>query len=125
LEPVTEIKDRVERLNERLARYIPPRESWTPAEEAVYKPTDLYRVPLKEAQEMQLKAIRYAFTRYYTHNRFYHNYCEEENVRPEDIKTNDDLEKIPLIPDSTFKQHPSGKKLAYWLNVISTGDLPR
>jgi hypothetical protein len=120
-----EVKDRVERLNERVARYLPPRESWNPAEEAVYKPTDLYCVPLNEAQEMQLKSIKYAFSRHYTHNRFYHNYCEEENVRPEDIKTYDDLEKIPLIPDSTFKQHPSGKEVAYWLKVIFTGDLPK
>jgi long-chain-fatty-acid---luciferin-component ligase len=82
-------------------------------------------VSVDQARATQLKSIKYAFTRHYTHNRFYHNYCEEENVRPDDIKTYDDLEKIPLIPDSTFKQHPSGKGLAYWLTVIFTGDLPK
>jgi hypothetical protein len=38
LEGRTEIKNRIKRLNERLARYIPPRETWTPAEEALFKP---------------------------------------------------------------------------------------
>ena len=38
LEAPTEIKDRIKSLNERLARYIPPRETWTPAEEALFKP---------------------------------------------------------------------------------------
>ena len=120
-----EIKDRVERLNEHLARYIRRARAGPLRKRPCINQPTFIACPLKEAQEMQLKAIRYAFTRHYTHNRFYHNYCEEENVRPEDIRTNDDLEKIPLIPDSTFKQHRSGKELAYWLNVISTGDLPR
>jgi hypothetical protein len=40
-----EIKDRIKRLNKRLARYIPPRETWTPGEEALYKPGPLQRAP--------------------------------------------------------------------------------
>jgi hypothetical protein len=107
-----------------LARYIPPRESWTPAEEALYGPTDLYRVPTDEARAMQFKAIKYAFTRHYTLNDFYHKYCEMRGVTPEDIKTHDDLEKIPLIPDLTFKQHPSGEDFAHWIANIYTGGLP-
>jgi len=122
--PQTNIEDRIRRLNERLARYIPPRESWTPAEEALYGPTDLYRVPIDEAQAMQLKAITYAFTRHYTLNDFYHKYCEMRGVTPEDIRTYDDLEKIPLIPDTTFKQHPSGEDFAHWIANIYTGELP-
>jgi len=116
---------RIKRLNEVLADWIPPRATWTPADEALYGPVDLFRVPLAEAQELQLKAIRYAFTRHYTHNRFYHNYCEEEGVRPEDIKTNDDLDKIPLIPDTAFKQQASWKDMAHWIANLYTGDLPQ
>ncbi|MGZ4894579.1 MAG: hypothetical protein ACXVIS_10020 [Halobacteriota archaeon] len=41
MDATTEVGLRVARLNERLARYIPPREAWTPAEEALFKPTDL------------------------------------------------------------------------------------
>ena len=112
LEAPTEIKDRIKRLNERLARYIPPRETWTPAEEALFKPIDLYRVPIEDARAMQLRAIKHAFTRHYTLNQFYRPYCETRGVTPDDIRTYDDLEKIPLINDLTFKQHPSGKDFA-------------
>ena len=118
----TEIKDRLKVLNERLARYIPPREAWTPAEEALFKPADLYRVPVEEAHGIQLKAIKHTFTRHYALNEFYHEYCEARGVTPEDITTYDDLEKIPRVPDLTFKQHPSGKDLAYWITVIYTGE---
>jgi phenylacetate-coenzyme A ligase PaaK-like adenylate-forming protein len=120
----TEIENRIRLLNERLAGCIPPRETWTPADEALYKPLDILRVPLDEAQAMQFKAIKYAFKRHYTHNRFYHNYCEKQGVTPDDLKTNGDFDKIPLIPDTQFKQHPSGKDLAYWISAIFTGDLP-
>lgn len=125
LKASTEIKDRIESLNERLARYIPPRETWTPADEALYTPTDLLRVPLGEAQEMQLRAIKHTFTRHYTLNQFYRKYCERRGFAPEHIRTYDDLDNIPLLPDLTFKQHPSGKGFAYWITGIFTGDLPK
>jgi len=120
----TEMEDRIKRLNERLARYIPPRETWTPADEALHKPIDLYRVPIDEAQAMQLSAIKYTFTRHYTLNDFYHKYCDMRGVTPDDVRTYDDLEKIPLIPDLTFKQHPSGEDFAHWIANIFTGELP-
>jgi len=125
LEAPIEIKDRIKSLNERLARYIPPRETWTPAEEALFKPIDLYRVPLEEARTMQLRAIKHTFTRHYKLSQFYREYCEGRGFTPEDIRTYDDLEKIPLIADFTFKQHPSGKDLAYWISLVFTGDLPK
>ncbi|MGZ4908449.1 MAG: LuxE/PaaK family acyltransferase [Halobacteriota archaeon] len=125
MEASTKIKDRIKRLDERLARYIPPRETWTPAEEALFVPLDLYRVPLEEARAMQLKAIKYAFTRHYTLNQFYRSYCETKGFTPKNIRTYDDLEKVPLVPDLTFKQHPSGKDFAYWITGVFTGDLPR
>ncbi len=115
---------RAEKLNEMLADYIPPRDTWIPADEAVFKPVDLYRVPLEKAKDMQLKAIKYTFTHHYNHNDFYHKYCEMRNVRPDDIRTVDDLDKIPLIPDTTFKQYPSGEDFAHWLANVFTGDLP-
>jgi hypothetical protein len=45
-------------------------------------------------------------------------------VTPDEVKTYDDLEKIPLIPDLTFKQHPSGEDFAHWIANIYTGELP-
>jgi len=120
-----DVLSRLKRLDERMANWIPPRETWTPAEQALYRPVDLYRVPKDEAEEMQLNAIRYAFAHHYNNSKFYHKYCQEQNVRPDDIKISDDLEKIPLISDSTFKTHPSGADFAYWLATVFTSDLPK
>ncbi len=120
-----DMKTRVNRLNRLLADYIPPRDTWNPADESLHQPVDLYRVPLDEARDMQLKAIKYTFAHHYNHNDFYHKYCKMRNVRPDDIRTLDDLDKIPLVPDVTFKQHPSGGDFAHWLRSIFTGQLPK
>ncbi len=112
-------------LDERLASYIPPRDTWNPADEALYQPIDLFRVPLEEAQDMQLKAIKFTFTHHFHNNNFYRKYCEMRNVRPDDIKTADDLDRIPLLPDVFFKQYPSGKDFARWLAGVFTGKLPK
>ena len=77
-----EIENRLRKLNEKLADYIPPRETWTPADEALFKPPDLLRVPLDEAQELQFKAIKYAFTRHYTYNQFYREVLQDEGRHP-------------------------------------------
>ncbi|MGZ4905097.1 MAG: LuxE/PaaK family acyltransferase [Halobacteriota archaeon] len=121
---LSNIEEKINLLNKRFARCVLPRDIWTPADEAVYKPLDLLRVPIDEARAMQLKAINYAFTRHYTLNDFYRKYCDMRGITPEDVKTYDDLEKIPLIPDLTFKQHPSGVDFANWIASIYTGELP-
>ncbi|MGZ4942506.1 MAG: LuxE/PaaK family acyltransferase [Halobacteriota archaeon] len=120
----TEMEGRIKRLNERLARYIPPREIWTPGEGGLFKPIDLYRVPADEARQMQLRAVMHVFARHYKLNHFYRKLCETRGVAREDIRTYDDLEKIPLIPDIVFKQHPSGVGFAHWIANIYTGELP-
>ena len=58
----TEIENRVKRLNQKFSGYIPPRERWTPVDESVCRPTDPLQVPMEEAQAIQLKAMRFAFT---------------------------------------------------------------
>jgi phenylacetate-coenzyme A ligase PaaK-like adenylate-forming protein len=107
-----------------VSEYIPPKGSWTPIEDALFKPRDLYRIPIKEAREMQLKSIKYSFKHHYEKNEFYHNFCKEHKVIPNDIKTADDFKKIPLIPDKFFKDYPKGKDFANWIANIYTGDLP-
>jgi hypothetical protein len=109
--PVEDAGSRARRLNERLAAYIPPKDTWNPADEAVFKPVDLYRVPLEEAQEMQLKSIKFTFTRHYRDNDFYHRYCEMRGVRPDDIKTLDDLDRIPSSPTPPSSNTPQERTL--------------
>jgi hypothetical protein len=115
----------IEKFNDRMKKYIPARDDWTPVDHALYAPADLFRVPVPEAQTMQLRAIRYAFDRHYTHNKIYRNFCKRHGVAPEHIKTSDDLDKIPLIPDHFFKDYPAGRDFALWLGNIFTGSLPR
>lgn len=103
-------------------KYIPEKD--TPLYDSLYKPADLFRIPLDEAKDLQLKTIKHAFTHHYNNNSFYHNFCKEHRIKPDDIKTNDDLTKIPLIPDKFFKDYPKGKEFATWLANIYTGKLP-
>ena len=115
----------MKQLNTQLQKYFPSKDVWTPADDAIYKTEDLYRVPLKEAHEMQLKSIKHTFTYQYNNNKVYQNFCKEKNFSPSDIQTNDDLEKIPLIPDTFYKDYPAGRDFATWLGNIFTGPLPR
>ena len=42
---------------------------------------------MKEARDMQLKAIKFVFTDHYNNNEFYHRYCEMRGVHPDNVKT--------------------------------------
>ena len=110
--------------HERLKDYIPPREEWTPVDHALFAPPDLYRVPLEEAEQMQLAALQHAFAHHYRNNETYRNFCKGHRVSPDDIRTTEDLARIPLVPDTFFKSHPAGKDFATWLGNIYTGELP-
>jgi phenylacetate-coenzyme A ligase PaaK-like adenylate-forming protein len=123
--PTRDFPTYIKQLNEQLKKYFPSPDVWTPADDAIYKTDDLFRVPLKEAHEMQLKSIKYTFTYQYNNNKVYQNFCKERNFAPSDIQTNDDLEKIPLIPATFYKDYPSGRDFATWLGNIFTGQLPR
>ncbi|RLF45614.1 MAG: hypothetical protein DRN29_06365, partial [Thermoplasmata archaeon] len=45
-------------------------------------------------------------------------------IKPDDIRSVKDFNKIPLIPDKFFKTYPSGKEFAMWLATVYTGELP-
>jgi len=108
-----------------MGKYIPPKSAWTPVDEALYGPPDPFRVPWPEAREMQLAALRHQFAHHYARNRVYRNFCLERGFAPEHIRSAADLDRIPLIPDTFFKDHPEGRDFALWLGNIFSGDLPR
>jgi hypothetical protein len=120
---MSDLKKYISNLDKAIKEYIPPKN--TPLYESVYEPKDLFRIPLEDAEKMQLKTIKHAFTHHYNNNQFYHNFCKEHSFTPDDIKTNEDLNKIPLIPDKFFKDYPDGKEFATWLANIYTGELPK
>ena len=56
--PVTQdVETSLMQPNERLASSILPRKTWNSADQSLYQPVNLYRVPLEEARDMPLKAI--------------------------------------------------------------------
>jgi hypothetical protein len=107
------------------AGYIPPAGVWTPVDEALYGPPDPFRVPYTRALEMQLRAVRFALERHYGLNKIYRTFCRERGFTPEQVKTTADLDAIPLLPDSFFKDYPDGSDFALWLGNIVTGELPK
>ncbi|HIG99817.1 MAG TPA: hypothetical protein HA258_04470 [Thermoplasmata archaeon] len=109
-------------LDHQLNQYLPQQN--TPLYDAIVKPKDLFRIPLREAEPIQFACIKQAFIHNYNNSKFYHKFCKEKAVTPDDIKTNQDFEKIPLIPDRFFKDYPSGKEFAVWLANIYTGEVP-
>jgi len=118
-----DFREYMKKFNEFMKPYILPK-PWSPVEEAVYKPQNLFDTPVKEADEMKFKAIKYAFKHHYENNPFYKKFCKDNGVTPDDIKSIDDFGKIPLIEDKFFKNYPSGKDFALWLANIFTGNLP-
>ena len=115
----------IKKFDERVAKYIPPKKDWTVADNAIYGPKDQYRVPVKKAKELQFKAIKYQFKNHYENNHIYNGFCKEKKVTVGDIKTYNDLEKIPLLPGDFFKGYPHGKDFATWLGNMFSIDLPQ
>lgn len=58
----------------------------------------------KEEQYLEkFGMIKTCFNYHYNNNEFYKTFCQKENFSPEDLNGFKDLEKIPLIPQSYFK----------------------
>lgn len=108
-----------------IKKYAPPQGSWLPPDDALFGPKMIFNVPDAEAGHLRFKAIKYAFNHHYTNCSFYHRFCKELDVKPDDIKTEDDFKKIPLISDILFKDYPEpGSDFINWLKKIYVGDFP-
>lgn len=64
---------------------------------------DIYNLEYNNIKEIQFSLIQSNFKYHYDENEFYRNSCIEKNISPSDIKTFEDLIKIPLIPVKKFK----------------------
>lgn len=63
-----------------------------------------FRWPLPVARSVRLALIQENFRFHYEHNRFYRKLCDGHGITPEAIRTEADLDRIPLIPVRYFKQ---------------------
>jgi len=109
--------------NRCLEKFVTPKETWNPVDKVLFT-TNLFFSDYKKSQELMLPAVRYSFKHHYENNVLYHHVCKTSGVTPDSIKSNDDLNKIPLLPDSFFKDYPEGKGYLSWLKTIFTGSIP-
>jgi len=106
------------------SRFIPPKDQWTPVDTALFKPTAFFH-DYKNAQKLMFPAIKHSFSQHYKNNQLYHSLCDANNIKPADIKNIDDILKIPLLPDTFFKDYPDDKNFVKWLDTIYSGRLPK
>jgi phenylacetate-coenzyme A ligase PaaK-like adenylate-forming protein len=109
---------------ERLGKLTPPKEQWTPVDTALHTPETFF-LKYSKAQEYLFPAIRHTFKHHYENNFLYHRVCEVNGVTPEIITKQQDVKKIPLLPDAFFKDYPDGRRFLHWLKTIFTGALPK
>jgi len=102
-----------------------PKENWMEVDKLVYGLDDYFSYDSQEIEKIRLNAIRESFSHHYSNNLFYHNYCRENGIKPEDIKSIDDLIKIPLLEDKFFKEYPGDKpkQLYEWLYTVSSVEI--
>lgn len=106
-----------------LEKFITPRKNWDPVDKALFTPK-LFFSDYEKTQKLMLSAVRYSFKHHYENNNIYHHVCKTNGVTPESIKSKDDFNKIPLLPDTFFKDYPEDKGFLNWLKTIFTGSIP-
>ena len=106
-----------------LEKFITPKETWNPVDKVLFSP-NLFFSDYKKTQDLMVEAVRHSFKHHYENNVIYHHICQTNGVAPESIKSKDDFNKIPLLPDTFFKDYPEGKGYLSWLKTIFTGSLP-
>ena len=99
-----------------------PREQWTTVDEMIYGLPNYFNNDPEKMETMRFKAIKESLHHHYEKSRFYNQLCKEYDLSPDDIKNTKDLEKIPMLPDTFFKEYPSEKpkEVFDWLTKIST-----
>jgi len=105
--------------------YVPPKETWTPIDEALYGVDTLFRLPKEKTDELRFNAIKHAFSHWYEESKWYHMYCNEFDFAPTSLKTYADLDKVPLISHRFFKAYLEGQEFVNWLMNISINKVDR
>jgi long-chain-fatty-acid---luciferin-component ligase len=86
---------------------------------SVYTSLDkVFRLPIEEQRELKASLIAENFRFHYENNAYYRGLCEQQGVTPSDIRSFDDLIKIPLIRVSEFKRTDTQKLLTLGLDKI-------
>ena len=62
-------------------------------------------MPLNELKKLQLTRLKKLVRYVYENNRFYHDRFKESNVKPDDIKTLDDIKKLPFLTKQDLRDY--------------------
>ena len=110
------------RANELFGR---PREQWTTVDEMIYELPDYFNNDVEKIEKMRFKAIKESLNHHYGKSQFYNQLCKEYDFTPDDVRNMKDLEKIPMLPDTFFKEYPAEnpKAVFEWLAKVSTVEL--
>jgi len=100
-----------------------PREAWSEVDDALFGPQDLFNVEKAEAERLRLRAIQRSLRYHFEMNPFYRALCKDRGFKPEDVKTVEDLRKVPLIPESIFKGCRGPSEFLQWLEGLGPEDL--
>jgi len=118
------ISDRIIELKKPLEKFITPKETWSPVEKALFTPKSFW-INYRKNRELLFPAIQYSFKHHFESNAIYRRLCEMNKITPDSIKSKEDINKIPLLPDTFFKDYPEGKGFLKWLDNIFTGSTPK
>ncbi len=99
-----------------------PHDKWSTIDEMIYGLPNYFNNNTKKIEKMRFKAIKESLYHHYENSRFYNQLCKEYNFKPELVRNLKDLEKIPMLTDTFFKEYPSEKpfEVFQWLEKIST-----
>ena len=118
------VKNQNNQIKKVLDKFVTPKEKWSPVEKALFTP-EMFFTNYKKNQELLLPAIKHSFKHHSEHNILFKKLCEMNKVTIDTIKTLDDVQKIPLLPDTFFKDYPEGRGFLPWLDNIYTGSTPK
>lgn len=77
--------------------------------ERKYFQREIEKMPLKDLKKLQLRRLRATLRHAYRNNKIYREKMKNSKVHPEDIKTLEDLQKVPfLTKDELRKYYPMG-----------------
>jgi hypothetical protein len=107
----------------RVKKFIPAKENWTPIDKALFTQKSYFN-DYQKTLDLTYEAIKFSFDHHFKNNTLYHRLCEVNNISPESIKLNEDFNKLPLLPDSFFKDYPEGNGFLNWLDNVYTGKTP-
>jgi len=88
------------------------------AQEKKYWDPEMETMPLDKLRKLQEERLQELVAWAYERTTFYRRKFDEAGIKPSDINTLDDMEKIPLTKDSEIRQAPMEEKLAVpWEDV--------